>query len=185
MNSESLNDIKIKIQTSAALDEKEKKEWLTLLPRMTDIQLGKLDRVLSAKAKESAAIPKRDEIAAAARSGLAMTEKEEVPRSDRQNMVFPKSVDMIRNLTLAELRAAPSVYVFLSNLQEQIKKLLAERQARPMEIERALEGCPLYRSYVEAGMARISGRPSTVAALTREEFDALTDFRKGLHKLLN
>ena len=101
-------------------------------------------------------------------------------------------------LTVADMRRAPSVYKFLTNLAEQFRALHA------VEAEAAFEQSELYKVYVTSGVMLMNSpnpslekrgtpsllqRPARPAGgegggefLTREEVEAITDFRQQLRK---
>ena len=57
MTAEQLSALKQKIDQAAILSEQEKKEWLFLLPKMTDFQISELERLMSVKMPVSPVSP--------------------------------------------------------------------------------------------------------------------------------
>lgn len=257
------NQIKKNIQASDILSEKEKAEWLYLLPRMTAEQISELDRILSIKLpakkalgpslpvppppgpvvssspageagkpptpsffsplsrgrkSESGSLPSPADAKALAgkhggetiptisspdilggdREGIASAASQSRPIALRPPLpprlppVAPvtsgipapsvnNDLEKLQILTIADMRQAPSVYVFLESLGKKFKDLRERRVASAEELARALELSPLYKTYIDAGLKLMDAQNPD--SLTHEEFEAITDFRMSLREL--
>ena len=161
MTPEAFTIIKNKIEQSTVLSRSEKREWLFLLPKMSESQMKEPDRILSIR------------MSAAAKNPIVSPP------------VPPPLPDLagIKNLSLSELRASPSVYDFLEKLGATIRRLRAAGTASARDIETAFDASPLQKSYIESGLKLMSGDKQT--SLSKDEFEMITDFRSTFRKLLS
>ena len=222
------------------LSDKERKEWLYLLPRMNDEQARELDRILSVKVPSPSSPSPQSSTAAPspamptgrqARGEGNMEKtirhplppmKREIPvsRAERVHMdsIVPKAtlfpspssgeggrrsdegqpsprrsnvapspvqgegnkVSSFANLTLKDLQAAPSVHIFLEELNGQIKNALAVKIQTAENIVADFEKNEIYQAYIQTGMDLMSGKPGK---LNREQFEAIADFCATLQHL--
>lgn len=162
--------IKDKILSSVVLNPREKQDWLNLLPKMSADQVRELDKILSVPAGKLAVFPS---LPAKSRPALPPAPKAGKPSGPAAEMAA---------LSVQQLRAAPSIYDFLQKLGQRIRELSASRAATAQQLEAALEQSPLYRSYIQSGVNLLA--PGATAELTVAEFEAITDFRAELQKLL-
>ena len=88
-------------------------------------------------------------------------------------------VSSFSEVSLAEMRSAPSVYAFLEDLHGKIKNQTA-RGSAASDIWAAFERSPLYRVYLICGVKFMNGEKT--ADLSREEFEAIADFRSQLKR---
>jgi len=108
-----------------------------------------------------------------------------IPHSIRRPDIIPKHLPptetaSLTTLSVTDLKKAPSVYIFLETLNETISAMLAKNISVDV-IHDAYEKSPLHKAYLTSGIKLLSRQKSE--ALTREEFEALTDFRTSLKKL--
>lgn len=180
MSSANLAQIKTKIQQSVTLSPAEKREWLSLLPKMTEGQIQELDRILSVRVSAKPALPPPPQKAPPVPAPPSRTLA--VPDARAKTAPAPETPAGLAALSVRQLRAAPSVYDFLEKLGQQIRDIRARGTSSAADIESALAASPLYDAYVQAGLRYMAG--ASEAALTREEFEAITDFRTKLRQIL-
>lgn len=94
-----------------------------------------------------------------------------------------RSVEDLHSVTVAAMRQAPSIFVFLEELGKKMKETMARQNLNADEVMQSFEQSPLYKVYLEAGLKIMDGQEP--ATLTRSEFEAMTDFRAALRKNLS
>lgn len=155
MTGDELSDLRRKVQSSTLLTEKEKQEWIYLLPKMKAEQTEELNEILALKVP-SVAPPPPPQVETA---DLTRPVSKPAP-------VTPGGIDSLR---LEDLRAAPSPYVFFENLSAKIKT---------PEDAAAFARSPLYQSYLASGVGFLNNQ--SPGGLTKEEFAAIAEFRGSL-----
>ncbi|OGE91893.1 MAG: hypothetical protein A3A83_00465 [Candidatus Doudnabacteria bacterium RIFCSPLOWO2_01_FULL_48_57] len=211
MSPEQFTQIKNRIQSSSILSDSEKKEWMFLLPRMNAEEIKELDRILSLKLPMPPAASHPARLASESVAGRHFwsdlwkrhSENKQASRPVppapslpvanpparlqplRRPDVIPKQVPLqettkLSALSFEDIGKYPSIYVFLDELTESIKAML-EKNIIIDDIIDAYEKSPLHKLYLESGIKLINREKNTT--LSREQFEALTDFRSNLRSL--
>src|SRR3989344_1696279 len=197
--------LKDKIKQSHILSEKEKQEWLFLLPKMSEEQIAELEQILALHitlpskgapnkfqkqsppsplparlASESVAgrpvLPHKGEENEKENSSPLMGEDKVGVMSSNDNLL-----DYLRSLSIETLRADGTVHSFFLDLKKKIQSLRLSHSAQ--EIKTAFEQSPLWKTYLGAGMAAMES--GTQNLMSQAEFEMVNDFRAELRKLLN
>lgn len=180
MANETFADIKNRIQASKLLSEQEKQEWTSLLPKMSDSQLNYLEEVLSLDIYGKLKPDKKQEKPVEKKPKTPRPQISKKPTTARPRL--PKGLQGIKALALNDLKAEQSVYTFLGKLRTTMLDLVQSGTVRSREVISAFEASKLYKLYLQAGLALMSGdKPK---GMSREEFEAITDFRADLKKSL-
>ena len=208
MSPEQFTQIKNRIQSSSILSDSEKKEWMFLLPRMNAEEIKELDRILSLRLPAQQQTPattqnhsprhhfwsdlwkRHSENKQASRPvppapSLPVANPPARLQPLRRPDVIPKQVPLqettkLSALSFEDIGKYPSIYVFLDELTEGIKAML-EKNIIIDDIIDAYEKSPLHKLYLESGIKLINREKNTT--LSREQFEALTDFRSNLRSL--
>lgn len=189
--------IKEKIQTSPILTSDEKKEWLYLLPKMKPEQIKELDRVLSIRISGLLSKPDKPVRPAPPPHSPVTAPVPLVPPSpppaapaapeearEEPNLPVTKAPSFgLDNLDIGSMKKASSVYTYLEALSKQMRELLAQNAATPEQIETAFEQSPLFKAYLDAGLAIMAGEEPQ--DLGKTEFEAITEFREALKEILH
>lgn len=197
MAPEEFTQIKHRIEDSSILSDQEKKEWLFLLPKMSAEQIKELDRVLSIKMPVQKSTPsssppshggERVGVISPVRPPIsapqpAMTPSPPPPHEGEKKWGSQSVLPGIRSLTVEKMRSNLSVYRFLEQLAATIRSMLEKKVASREEIKQAFEQSPLYKAYLDSGLKIMSGERHEI--LSRDEFEALADFREALKKILS
>lgn len=188
--------IKNKITESSILSEREKQEWLFLLPKMGPEQLKELDRILSLKLPSSVVNPSPSRPSprpvTAAPSPAAAGEGNNVGQRPLSPLLPPHpvpkeerapqpSLAFLTAMSAESMRSSPSIYAFFESITAKIKELRATGNYTTQEVGQAFEKSPLFRTYLAAGNKILEGQSQQV--LTQQEFEIVSDFRAGLRKL--
>ena len=200
-----------KIESSPVLTEKEKSEWLVLLPRMTAEHIKELDRILAVKSPPHLSSPttgggtlaknfpppRGEESKEGGKKAVVFSSITSSPASPLHSPVGtiistkPRVVSATETkaaevaefklLTVEKMREAGSVYTFLETVTKKMVKIKHKKGVGTDALIAAFEQSPLYHAYLESGL-RIMGQGDS--PLTRSEFEAMADFRESLRKQL-
>lgn len=193
MNSIDQTVLKDKITQSHILSDKEKSEWLFLLPKMNEEQIEELEQILSlvitlpigqpqtrADFTRTATAPPTSPFIPPHHLGRdigAVTSLQEMERGGRE----VGGLDYLRSLSLETLRREPSTHTFFLDIKKKIEAL--RLTTPPHLIKKAFEESPLHKAYLEAGLTALSGASQN--KMGHIEFEMVTDFRAELRKLLS
>ncbi len=166
----------------------ETKPGVNILPDKVKIAAKPLD---SFKPVNSAMVPPRDasvKQSLTAPAGMSKTKLDPVvkPGSGQSVKAVQAASDelgKLRALAVADLRQAPSVYVFLEDLAKKMNELKKYRELSLEQITSSFEQSPLYHTYLEAGLKIMDKQEFD--RLSHSEFEAMADFRASLRKLLS
>jgi len=209
MNPQDFVTLKQKIEQSSILSDKEKKEWLFLLPKMNQEQIEELDRIVSIKlpeakkpAPEIKPAPSPVKVTPAPKPELKLTDiKPQVQPPIQQPKVEPKLVEVkpaapaveptpvavkanpetaaYSAIKLEDLHRAPSVYIFLEELEKKMKN--QSERTNFYDMVTAFETSPLYKAYLASGLGFMAGKKDQ--DLSHEEFEAIADFHAAIKRL--
>lgn len=132
---------------------------------------------------------------------LKKKHQEAPPPSPNYQLRTPKlalpqiaELNELKSLSVQDLKRAPSLKEFLQEVAAKMQSAIRSRIANFEQVVMAFEQSSLIAAYLDAGLRLLSPHPSSPTrgeemkeggGLSRQEFEAIADFRASLKKILN